>query len=169
LLDEMNGGAMKVALTVWEGMIATVCDFSSRLLILDVIGHEVKNKSFVPFESEHFPSKVRQLEAIGINVLLCGAISRPLEGMIRSSGVKVIPWLRGSIDEVIAAFLVDGLADDHFILPGFVKRAGCPRGGRRNGLVACRFSTAVKGNKEKGIGEATLSDNDRQDERTKGR
>jgi predicted Fe-Mo cluster-binding NifX family protein len=147
---------MKVALTVWEDTVSTVCDFSSRLLVFDVIGHEVKNKSFVPFKNDHFPSKVNQLEALGVDVLLCGAISRPLERMICSSGVKVIPWLRGFIEEVIAAYLVDGLSDDRFILPGFVQRVGCPRGGRRDRLVAYRSPTAVKGNMRKGRGDASL-------------
>ena len=112
---------------------------------------------------------MNQLEALGVDVLLCGAISRPLERMIRESGVKVIPWLRGSIEDVIDAYLVDGLSNDCFILPGFVQRAGCIRGGKRHRRVAYRFSTAVKGNKGKGVGNAVPYNNNKQDERIKGR
>ena len=35
---------MKVALTVWEDTVSTVCDFSSRLLVFDVVGHGVKKQ-----------------------------------------------------------------------------------------------------------------------------
>jgi len=121
---------MKVALTVWEDTVSTVCDFSSRLLVFDVMGREVKNKSFIPFKTGLLPARVNQLEALGVEELLCGAIFRPLERMIRASGVKLISCLRGSIEEVIAAYLVDGLSNTRFILPGFGPGGDCVRGGR---------------------------------------
>ncbi|MDA8123650.1 MAG: dinitrogenase iron-molybdenum cofactor biosynthesis protein [Deltaproteobacteria bacterium] len=123
---------MKVAVTVWEDTVSTVCDFSCRLLVFDVQGAEVKNRSLVPFETMLLPERVKQLEGLGVEVLLCGAISRPLERMIRASGVQVIPCLRGSIEEVIAAYLEDGLANARFILPGFGPGVGCVGGGRRH-------------------------------------
>jgi len=137
---------MKVAVTVWEDTVSTVCDFSSRLLVFDVMGEEVKNRSFMPFETRILPERVNQLEELGVEVLLCGAISRPLERMIRASGVKVIPCLRGSIEEVIGAYLDDGLSDARFILPGFGPEASGVRGRkrwRRGGV--CRLPDTVKG------------------------
>jgi predicted Fe-Mo cluster-binding NifX family protein len=143
---------MKVALTVWEDTVSTVCDFSSRLLVFDVMGHEVKNKSFIPFKNGLLPARVNQLKALGVEVLLCGAISQPLERMIRASGVKVIPCLRGSIEDVIAAYLVDGLSDARFILPGFGPGASCVRAGRRHRGLACRFPAMVKDSNREGQG-----------------
>ena len=128
---------MKVAVTVWEDTVSTVCDFSSRLLLFDVKGVEVKNRSFVPFETMILPERVNQLEGLGVEVLLCGAISRPLERMIRASGVQVISCLRGSIEDVISAYLADDLSDARFILPGFGPGAGCVQGGRRHRGGAC--------------------------------
>jgi predicted Fe-Mo cluster-binding NifX family protein len=143
---------MKVAVTVWEDTVSTVCDFSSRLLLFDVKEAEVENRSFVPFETTILPDRVNQLELLGVEVLLCGAISRPLERMIRASGVKVIPCLRGSIEEVIAAYLVDGLSDARFILPGFGPGAGCVGGGRRHRGGACRLPATAKGGDGEGRG-----------------
>jgi len=143
---------MKVAVTVWGDTVSTVCDFSSSLLLFDVMGKEVQKRSFIPFETGMMPARVNQLEALGVEVLLCGAISRPLERMIRASGVKVIPCLRGSIEEVIAAYLADGLSDARFILPGFGPGAGCVQGGRRHRGGACRFPDTVKGGDWEGRG-----------------
>ena len=112
----------------------------------------LKNKSFIPFKTGLLPAKVNQLEALGVEVLLCGAISRPLERMIRASGVKVIPCLRGSIEEIIAAYLVDGLSDPRFILPGLGPGAGCVRGGRRHRGDTCRFPATEKGGNGEGRG-----------------
>src|SRR4030042_3593886 len=124
-----GGRRMKVAVTVWEDSVSTVCDFSSRLLVIDVIGDEVKNRSFIPFETGILPERVSRLEALGVEVLLCGAISRPMERMICASGVKVIPCIRGSIEEVIGAYMEGGLSDARFILPGFGPGASRVRGG----------------------------------------
>jgi predicted Fe-Mo cluster-binding NifX family protein len=135
---------MKVAVTVWEDTVSTVCDFSNRLLVFDVQGDEVKNRSFMPFETRILSGRVNQLGELGVEVLLCGAISHPLERKIRASGVKVIPCLRGSIEEVIGAYLVGGLSDARFILPGFGPGAICVRGNRRRRGGACRFLDTVK-------------------------
>ncbi len=130
---------MKVAMTVWEDTVSTVCDFSSRLLVFDVMGNEVKNRSLIPFQTGIMPERMNQFEALGIEVLLCGAISRPLERMIRASGVKVIPYLRGSIEEIIRAYLDGGLSDARFTLPGFGPKASCVRGRRRHRGGVCRL------------------------------
>jgi predicted Fe-Mo cluster-binding NifX family protein len=135
---------MRVAVTVWEDTVSTVCDFSSRLLVFDVTGDEVKKRSFIPFETGMLPERVNQLEALGVEVLLCGAISRPLERMIRASGVKVIPCLRGSIEEVIGAYLDGGLSDARFTLPGFGPGAIRVRGRRRRRGGVCRLPDKVK-------------------------
>jgi predicted Fe-Mo cluster-binding NifX family protein len=138
---------MKVAVTVWEGTVSTVCDFSSRLLVFDVMGDEVKNRSFIPFETGILPERVNQLGELGVEVLLCGAISRPLERMIRASGVKVIPCLRGAIEEVIGAYLDGGLSDARFTLPGFGPGASRVRGRKRwHGGGFCQLPDKVKGN-----------------------
>ncbi|MHB8090939.1 MAG: NifB/NifX family molybdenum-iron cluster-binding protein [Syntrophales bacterium] len=130
---------MKVAMTVWENTVSTVCDFSNRLLVFDVIGGEVKNRLLIPFETKILLERLNQLGELGVEVLLCGAISRPLERMILASGVKVIPCLRGSIEEVIGAYLDGGLSDARFILPGFGPGASCVRGRkrRRGGIADC--------------------------------
>ena len=122
---------MKVAVTVWQNTVSTVCDFSSRLLVFNVTEGEVKNRSFVPFETRFLPERVNQLVALGVEVLLCGAVSRPLERMIHASGVKVIPCLRGSIEEIIRAYLDGSLCNNRFTLPGFASSEGCAPGGRR--------------------------------------
>jgi len=143
---------MKVAVTVWEDTVSTVCDFSNRMLVFDVMGNEVKNRSFIPFETGMMPERVNQLETLGIEVLLCGAISRPLERMIRASGVKVISCLRGSIEEVIDAYLDGGLSDPRFTLPGFGPGASSvPRGRRRRGGF-CRLPGVVNGGNGQGRG-----------------
>jgi len=141
---------MKVAVTVWEGTVSTVCDFASGMLVFDVMDGGIKNRSFIPVEAGTIPERVGQLEALGIEILLCGAISRPLERRIRASGVQVIPCLRGSIEEVIGAYLNGSLSDARFILPGFFKKSDGACGGKRR---CCRTVRSPNEGAEDGNGK----------------
>ena len=128
---------MKVAVTIWEDTVSTVCDFASRILVLDMMGNEVKSRSSIPFETGTIPERVSQLGALEVEVLLCGAISGPLERSIRASGVKVIPCLRGPIEEVIGAYLDGHLSEPRFCLPGFGQKEKFKQRGWRRRVSLC--------------------------------
>ena len=70
--------------------------------------------------------------------------SRPMERMIRASGVEIIPYLRGSIEEIIKAYQDGCLSDARFTLPGFGPGAICVRGRRRRRGGVCRLPDKVK-------------------------
>ena len=71
--------------------------------------------------------------------------SQELEEMLISSGIEVNPFIRGSIDDIIAAYCHGSLRDDRFFLPG-CRRKGRGRGpgrGRsqsRRGMRRGRFN-----------------------------
>jgi hypothetical protein len=72
--------------------------------------------------------------------------------MIRASGVEIIPYLRGPIEEIIKAYQDGCLSDARFTLPGFGPGAICMRGRRRRRGGVCRLPDKVKG--EVGEGRA---------------
>lgn len=121
---------MKVAVPVWGNNVSTVLDFSDSLLIVDFEGGRIKDRLRVDFVEKTIVGKAARLREHGVQVLLCGAISRPLENMISASGIRVVPFLRGTVDEVIEAYFSGRLQDARFVLPGC--RQG--RGGRGRGL-----------------------------------
>ncbi len=158
---------MKVALTIWEDTVSTVCDFASRILVLDVIGNEVKSRSSVPFETGTIPERVNQLGALEVEVLLCGAISGPLERRILASGVKVIPCLRGPIEEVIGAYLDGHLLEPRFTLPGFGPKAEFKQMGRRQRGGFCRLSGMAKQWEGPGSIRASIQTTDQRERKIK--
>lgn len=52
------------------------------------------------------------------DVLVCGAISTLMENRLVSSGVQVIGFRCGPVDDVVAAFLNGNLAKPEFSMPG---------------------------------------------------
>jgi len=69
-------------------------------------------------------SKARRIAELGAKVLICGVPSWPLEAMLASGGMRVIPNTCGPLDEVVAAYFAGDLTERAFLLPG------CP--GRRH-------------------------------------
>jgi len=119
---------MKVAVTVFEGSISTVCDFCNRLWLFDIEEGEPRNRSTVSFESSLWPARVHQLKGLDVRVLLCGALSRPLERMLQMAGIEVIPWLCGPVEEILRAYLRGGLPVARFSLPGCSRQGESPQG-----------------------------------------
>jgi len=109
---------MKIAIPTWNGRVSPVFDTASRLLVVD--GEEgVETARFETDISEQFlPSKIMRLTGLGIDALICGAISRPLTYMVTTAGIKLIPWISGQIEDVLQAFLAGTLFDPRFIMPG---------------------------------------------------
>lgn len=137
---------MKVAIPVWGHCVSTVFDFSDCLLMINVDSGQITNREVVRFVENTIVGKGTRLRELGAQVLLCGAISRPLRRLIETSGIKVIPFLKGTADEILEAYLSDHLLDKRFILPGCSPdewRAG-GRGMRRRGRQG-RWGNTKKG------------------------
>jgi len=114
---------MKIAVPVWNDCVSTVLDFADCLLVADCDSGRVHNRFQVDLAGTSGAEKIVRLKNLGIHVLLCGAVSRPLERMIAAAGIEIIPFLRGHADAVIDAYLSGYLFEPGFMLPG------CRRGG----------------------------------------
>ena len=110
---------MKIAIPVWNGLVSSVFDFTHRLLLVDIENGRQINRSEISLTPESLPQRAGRLRSSGANVLICGAISRPLTYMLRASGIEVLPYVTGSVDEVLQAYTTGQLGQPQFILPGF--------------------------------------------------
>jgi predicted Fe-Mo cluster-binding NifX family protein len=120
----------RIAIPTWNGRVSPVFDTASRLLVVGV-EEERECSRFETDISEHFlPSKIIRLTGLGIDTLICGAISRPLAYMITTASVKLIPWISGQVEDVLQAFLTNTLFDPRFIMPGCAGYWGKGPGGR---------------------------------------
>jgi len=120
---------MIIALPVWQDHVSSVLDFANRLLLVELEdGLEIGRNEILLAEQSSL-ERAAKLRQLGINVLICGAISRPLAYMLSGSGIDVLPFITGPTEQVLEAFREDRLDQSQFTLPG------CCRG-----RVACRGS-----------------------------
>ena len=124
---------MKIAITNHDGRISPVFDVARRLVLVDVEqGREAARKEEV-LDQANPAARAHRIAEIGVDVLICGAISRPLQDMLTSSGVQMTPWVCGSVEEVLQAFLCGRLSDASFLMPGCCGRRRRVHGHRGSG------------------------------------
>jgi len=124
---------MKIAIPVWNDCVSNVFDFAHRLLLVEIENNKEVNRSEIPLEVHSLPQRAGQLKSLGVDVLVCGAISRALAYMVTASGIEVLPYVTGSIDDVLQAYLNGQLVQPQFTMPGCWPgaRKGFGRGGWR--------------------------------------
>jgi predicted Fe-Mo cluster-binding NifX family protein len=108
----------KVAISIWKNRVSPVMDSANRILSIDYFdGNEIGRKiSSIPqlndiHKAEFFKSQQ-------IKILICGAISIRMHQILTASHIEIIPFIRGSIDQVIDAFNKGELQNGNFFLPG---------------------------------------------------
>lgn len=109
---------MKIAIPVWEGKVSPVFDTASRLLILQV---EDKNETsrFETFLDEtDLTRRCMRIQALGVDTLICGAISGHFHRMLRADNVEIIPWISGAAEDVLKAYLDGEIFNSKFLMPG---------------------------------------------------
>ncbi|MEA2014453.1 MAG: hypothetical protein U9N38_04010 [Thermodesulfobacteriota bacterium] len=119
---------MKLAMPVWDDCVSTVLDFSDCLLVVDCASGVINSRSIASFTGATMLEKVAGLRRLGIQVLLCGAVSKPMERMVVASGINIIPFLRGSVDALLDAYFSGRLLEPDFMLPGCRRGTGFRKG-----------------------------------------
>lgn len=125
---------MRLAIPVWQGEVSTTADFARDVLVADVEGTREITRQNIGLSEQIPVQRAWRLRDLGVQVFICGAISRPLAWSLSQAGIRVVPCVAGSADEVVAAFLCGQLNDPRFLqagsLPGVQRRW---RHGRRFG------------------------------------
>ena len=124
---------MKVAIPIYNGGVSSVFDFAHRLLLVEIENGKEANRSEVVLESQSLPQRLGQLKSLEVDVLVCGAISRILANLVTASGIQLLPYVTGRINDVLQAYLTGQLAKPQFSMPGCWPgaREGFGRGKRR--------------------------------------
>ncbi len=129
---------MKVAIPVWEGRVSNVFDFACKAVLIELSGDEELGRTEVALLGQG-PARIAKLKQLGMDTLICGAISRPLASWASVCGIRLFPYVTGVVNDVIGAFKNGQLGSERFVLPGRWQGAGvqfrrrCGWGGRRDG------------------------------------
>lgn len=113
-----RSGAVTVAFPISRSRIAATFDFAGRLLAVECLGGRALERTAAVLKGVAPVNRVKLLRSLGVEVLICGVVSRPAAAMLASAGIRIIPLVSGSVEEVLEAFLKEELEDPRFLFPG---------------------------------------------------
>jgi len=138
---------MKIAMPWWQGRVSPVLDVAARFLLITVEQGQETAREDLLFEAAGALERVRQVARLGVEAVVCGAVSRPLDLALRSAGIQVVTDICGQVDDVLAAFIGGRLNQAEYLMPGCC--------GRRRGFHAesdrgrrCRTQRQKGGNRD---------------------
>jgi predicted Fe-Mo cluster-binding NifX family protein len=110
--------AMKLGITVWEEKVSPLLDTASRILICQLEDQEEIRRFETFLEERELSRRCSRIHGLGIDTLICGAISRPCLSMLTGLGVKVVPWISGYSEDVLQAYRDGTLFHAKYLMPG---------------------------------------------------
>lgn len=125
---------MKIGIPVWNSWVSPVFDTANKLLVVEIDQSREAGRSeeFIP--EVMIPQRAKRVLDLGINVLICNAISLPLARILSAGGPQVIAWRSGPVEEIIKAYLDGRLSQPRFTMPGcFAEKDRTGNGPRRTG------------------------------------
>lgn len=123
---------MRIAIPKWQNRVSPLFDVAMTVMFIDVDQARETQRREMTFSNETPVARAIRVGAEQCDVLICGAISPPLEAMLHASGVRVITDICGPVNDVLAAFLQGNLASERaYLMPGSGNRARVRR--RRRG------------------------------------
>jgi predicted Fe-Mo cluster-binding NifX family protein len=115
---------MRTAIPIFNDRISPVFDSASRLVLVDIEDGREIHRTERALEEDELGCRARRVAELGVDLLICGAISRPLEAMLLSAGVEVIPQICGPVEEVLTAFRMGKLSEETYVMPGATRGVG---------------------------------------------
>lgn len=145
---------MKTAFAYWENRIAPVFDTARWIHVIETESGRVTGERREPLPEVMPIQKVLRMLEMGVEVLVCGAISTPLRDMALAYGIEVVPFVAGQLRDVILAWRRGRLPGDAFVMPGCRGR-GPHRGWQRpdEGKEALQMNRKGQGGTGKGGGQ----------------
>jgi predicted Fe-Mo cluster-binding NifX family protein len=113
---------MRISIPQWQGRISPVFDVAVSFLLIDAEnGYEVRRQEQRLLETSSL-ARVAEFLTFEADTLICGAISAPVELRLAASGLEVIGFTCGMVDDVLATYLNGELARWGFAMPGCQRR-----------------------------------------------
>lgn len=113
---------MKVLIPIWRGRVSPLLDVAGRFLLVRLEGGREEARREIRIDEKGLVPRSKRIVQLGTDVLICGALSRPLEESLVSEAVRVIPYTCGAAEQVLRAFRLGQFTDGAFLMPGCTRQ-----------------------------------------------
>lgn len=134
---------MRVGIPIWNDRVSPVLDTAERLLIVDTGAAAGQAREEVALQSTRLPLRAARLAHLGLDLLVCGAVSAQLRELLKAADVPVESWVAGDVNDVLKAVATGVLDRPRFRMPGCGRGRGAGGQGRN-----CRRRSGAQGRNE---------------------
>ena len=96
---------MKVAIPRMGETVAPCFEYCATMAIFTVAEKAVTRQIDFPLRSREPFDRVRLLRDQEVDTIICGGVQDHYEDALRASGIQVISWVSGSVDDLLGLFL----------------------------------------------------------------
>ena len=121
---------MKIAIPRFEESVAPSFEYCATMVIFTIEDARVVDQIDVPIHSRVAFDRVRLMRDHGVSTVICGGVDEIYEGMLRASGIQVVSWVSGNVEDLLKEFLAGRL------LPGTARLGPFPRLKKRDRSAA---------------------------------
>jgi predicted Fe-Mo cluster-binding NifX family protein len=109
---------MRLAIPVWREHVSPVFDVAGTLLVIDVEhGREAARRVF-SLGPPNEAARADLLAALGVDVLVCGVLSRPLEQRVTARGTQVVSLVSGPVERIAGMMIARRRLPPECLMPG---------------------------------------------------
>ncbi len=113
---------MKAAVCKWNDLVAPVFDASGEIVVVHLTREEIAILEHVDISDLDGLAMIRKLSNLGIEVLICGAISRLWHEILIAGEIQVISFVSGQIHSFLRMLIEGGSEPEPKIF-----MPGCPQ------------------------------------------
>ncbi len=119
---------MRVGIPIWNGRVSPVLDTAERDVVVDTEAATEGVRKEVTLAPQRLPLRTTRIADLRLDLLVCGAVSRPLADMLAAAGVRLEPWISGDVEDVLEALMAGKLDRPRYRMPGCCGGRGQGRG-----------------------------------------
>ena len=120
--------------------VSPVLDTAETLVVVDTGAAAGPAREEVALQSTRLPLRATRLAQLGLDLLVCGAVSTQLRELLEAGGVTVQSWVAGDVNDVLNAVTTGVLDRPRFRMPGCGRGRGAGGQGRN-----CRRRSGAQG------------------------
>ena len=117
---------MKIGIPIWEDRVSPVLDTASRLLVVELEDQKEASRFETYLDEQDLSRRCVRIRRLGVDTLICGAISRGFSKILEASGIHVVPGISGHPEDVLNAYLRGNLSHSRYLMPGFKTKKSLP-------------------------------------------
>ena len=94
-------------------------DTASRLLVVELKDQREASRFETYLDEQDMSRRCIRIRRLGVDTLICGAISRGFSKILEASGIHIVPGISGHPEDVLDAYVNGNLFRSKFFMPGY--------------------------------------------------